>query len=102
MSVPKIKVGTYTGTGASLNISIGFIPSAVIIMNVTDGTPVVMWTENFADAASLDIAAAAASNAAGSVAPFAGTAGALASGFSTGADNSVSEKVYSYIAMRSE
>jgi len=31
------KVGTYTGTGAAINIEIGFIPDYVRIWNATDG-----------------------------------------------------------------
>ncbi len=32
-----VKVGTYTGTGAAINIELGFIPDYVRIINATDG-----------------------------------------------------------------
>lgn len=33
----KIVVGTYTGTGAAINISLGFVPDYVRVVNATDG-----------------------------------------------------------------
>lgn len=98
MAKGQMRVGSYTGTGSSLNISLGFIPDVVILINYTDGTPVVFWTSGMDAGTSVDIAAAAASNAAGSISPYAGTAGDKSAGFTTGADNSTNDKVYTYIA----
>lgn len=39
----NIKVGTVTGTGAAINISLGFIPDYVRIVNVTDGDTIHEW-----------------------------------------------------------
>lgn len=94
----NMKVGTYTGTGSSINVEVGFVPDFLIIMNYTDGTPVVFWDSSMTAATSLDMAAAAASNAAGSVSPY----DTNYFGFSTGADNSVSAKVYHYIAFKAD
>lgn len=33
----EIQVGTYTGTGAAVNVELGFVPDYVKITNVTDG-----------------------------------------------------------------
>lgn len=93
----KFKRDSYIGTGASLNISVGFIPEALIIINVSDGTPVVFWDDLMPGGTSVDMAAAAGSNAAGSISAFPG-ASANGMGFSTGVDNSVNGKVYHYIA----
>jgi hypothetical protein len=92
------KLGTYTGTGSSINVEVGFVPDVLMIFNYTDGTPVVFWTSLMTAATSLDVAAAAASNAAGSVSPYS----TLFYGFSTGADNSTSAKVYHYAAWKAD
>ena len=39
----NIKVGTVTGTGVAINISLGFIPDYVRIVNVTDGDTIHEW-----------------------------------------------------------
>ena len=36
MGMPNIKTGTATGTGSAINVSIGFIPDYVRIVNATD------------------------------------------------------------------
>lgn len=33
----SVKVGTYTGTGAAINIELGWVPDYVRVWNVTDG-----------------------------------------------------------------
>lgn len=93
----NMKAGQYTGTGSSINIELGFTPEVVIIINYTDGNNVVFYDANMTSGSSVDMAAAAASNASGSVAPYAGSTTA-SKGFATGADNSTSAKVYSYWA----
>ena len=96
----RFKSGTYTGTGSSINVEVGFQPDALVIINYTDGSPIVFWDSQMSAATSVDVAAAAASNAAGSISTFAGTAGTTAAGFATGADNSTSAKVYLYWAFK--
>ena len=39
----NVKVGSYTGTGAAINIELGFIPDYVRIWNVTDGDVCFEW-----------------------------------------------------------
>jgi hypothetical protein len=36
----NVKSGFFAGTGAAINISVGFIPSLVILYNATDGSPI--------------------------------------------------------------
>lgn len=102
MATPNIKVGSYTGTGAAINVAIGFVPDAVVLWNRTDGTPVALWTSNMTDGTAIDIAAAAATNAAGGISEYAGAAGTTGAGFTAGVDYSTSAKVYDYIAMRGD
>lgn len=94
----RFRSGVYAGTGASLDIEVGFIPEFVILTNVTDGDIVTLWFDGMAAASSIDIGAAAAGNTAGSTDRFAGTAAAKGQGFSTGIDNSESAKVYRWAA----
>jgi hypothetical protein len=101
----KMKTGTFTGTGAALNVSLGFKPHLIIIQNVTDGTSI----ETYIDAVtgtdptgSIDIDAAAGPlTDAGGITPYAGDS-ANARGFSVDAGNSVSGKVYRYAAFGRE
>lgn len=39
----ETKIGSYTGTGAALNIQIGFVPDYVRIWNATDGDACWEW-----------------------------------------------------------
>lgn len=39
--MPDFKSGFFYGTGADINIECGFIPDAVLLANVTDGTPMI-------------------------------------------------------------
>lgn len=39
----EIKVGTYTGTGAAVNVELGWNPDYVKIVNVTDGDDIWEW-----------------------------------------------------------
>lgn len=97
--IPSTVIGKYTGNGAAQNVIIGFQPDALIVVNVTDATLVGLWFRSASAAGtSIDIAAAAAPNAADGFTAYAGTAG---QGFTVGTDYSVNAKVYSYIALRS-
>lgn len=98
----RIRTGTYTGTGASLDIEVGFIPESVDVVNETDGTTVTLWFDGMAAGTSVDTTTATtATNAAGSITRFPGTAAAKGQGFSTGTDNSVNAKVYRWRAFAS-
>lgn len=97
----EIKVGSYTGNGAAQNISLGFVPDAVIIANVTDGTSQTMWFNGMAAASGISIVAAAGPvlDTTNQISAFAGDA-SNAAGFTVGTDLSTSAKVFRYIALR--
>jgi hypothetical protein len=40
-----IYVGTYAGTTAAQNINIGFKPALLLIVNLTDGDKIAIWSE---------------------------------------------------------
>jgi hypothetical protein len=95
----QVKVGTVTGTGAIINVSLGWVPDFLVIFNATDGDLVGLWANGMTADTNVDIAAAAITNAAGGISTYAGTA-ALQAGFSLGTDYSESAKVYYYMAVR--
>lgn len=39
----QMMTGSVTGTGSSINVSCGFIPDAVQVTNITNGTAKTMW-----------------------------------------------------------
>lgn len=45
----EIKVGTYEGTGAAINIELGFIPDHVRIVNTEDGDAAWEWFKGMTD-----------------------------------------------------
>jgi hypothetical protein len=95
----EIATGTYTGTGSSINIPLGWVPDYVRVVNFTDGDVTHEWFYGMTDGASVDTAAAVVSNASGSIGALSSTT--LGYGFVTGADASESAKVYYFVAVKS-
>lgn len=79
-------VGTVTGTGAALNVELGFSPKYVKVVNVTDPT-VFEWFEGMADASAIKTTDAVAMTAISTngITPYAGSTTA-SKGFTIGAD----------------
>lgn len=94
------KRGKFTGTGAILNVPLGFIPDLVLIINVTDGTSVEFFiNDTTAPTGSVDIDTTAGPvTDAGGITAYAGDS-SNAKGFTVDAGNSVSGKVYRYVAL---
>lgn len=42
-----MKTGSYTGTGAAINIELGFVPDYVKVLNATDGDIMWEWWNGF-------------------------------------------------------
>jgi hypothetical protein len=82
-------------------INIGFVPSAVILWNVTDKDVVTIWSEGMADATAITWGTAAVAVASNGITPNAQTGGTNL-GFTVGTDNSVQEasKVFEGYAIR--
>lgn len=105
--VGQIKVDSYTGNGAAQNISIGFVPDFILLLNATDGDVAGMWFNGMAAGTSVDFATAAQStatiaNAADGITAFAGTRGGAGAGFTVGTDYSESGKVFRYVAIANQ
>lgn len=95
-----ISIGTYTGTGAAINISLGWVPDWVRIVNATDGTNVSEWFNGMAAASAISVVTTAGPvlDATNQISAY--SAGTLAAGFTVGTDLSTSAKVYRYVAGR--
>lgn len=94
----EIKISSYTGTGAALNIQCGFVPDFVQIFNATDGDIIGTWFFGMTDGTSLDIAAAAAPNPDNGVSAL--NSATLGFGFAVGTDFSETGKTFRYVALR--
>lgn len=51
----EAKVGSYTGTGAAINLSLGFVPQYLRVWNETDGDICWEWFKGMADGSALQI-----------------------------------------------
>ena len=103
MATPPYALGTYEGTGAAINIELGFKPGWVEIVNWTDADERFLWAEDktFIHTGGTNATAVVASNGV-SVFPGVGGVGenARRAGFTAGTAVSEAGKVYAYIAYR--
>ena len=100
----ELKIGSYVGNGAAQNISCGFIPDHVRVVNTEDGDAVWEWFKGMPAGTAVKITGAVAPLAANGVSEYAGssTPGSEASpGFTIGTDLSEADKTHFYIASRS-
>lgn len=88
------KAGTYTGSGATQAVTVGFKPTFLFLYNDTDGDTVGFVIQGQADGTTPNIAAAVAESAANGVT-------LTSSGFSLGSDAIANEnaKAYRYFAI---
>lgn len=94
------KVGTYIGSGAAQNISVGFIPDYVRVVNIT-APAVDEWFSGMDAGTSITTTGAAAVRAApNGMTAFAGTPAEAGQGFTVGAGLSTNASVYRYVAIQ--
>ena len=82
MSNANIINGSRAGTGANIDIELGFIPSKVEVTNTVTRTKI-EWFSSMADGTGIDRAGAAVANPLG-ITPIGGAAGAQFMGFRIG------------------
>ncbi len=100
MSKPSTVVGTYTGTGAAINIQLGFVPQDIYVVNETDGDEYWQWMDGMTDGHAIHTSTAVAKITANGISEYAGTAGGDSAGFTIGTALSESAKVFRYRATR--
>lgn len=94
------KAGSYTGAGAALNISVGFVPDYVMLINVAGATADV-WFNGMAAGTCLTISGTAALRPSpNGITAFAGTPAQAGQGFSVGAALANNAVVYYYLAVQ--
>lgn len=83
----SVKTGTITGTGAAINVELGFIPDAVKIVNMSNAAQL-EWIRGMGDGKALKSVTAGTQTiaATGGITPFDGVAAQTGKGFTVGAD----------------
>lgn len=98
MSTSPISIGRVTGTGAAININLGWVPDYVRIVNITDADVFDEWfRDGSAAGTSISTAAAVAPRSSNGVTALDTD---TAKGFTIGSGISESGKVLGYIAQR--
>ena len=102
-------ISSYTGTGVAQNVEVGFVPYLLIVVDVTDGTNIVLWSEEnsgfMADGKDINIVDdAVVGNAANGITGYDGADASSGPGFTVGTDSEVNEnaKTFVYIAFRED
>jgi len=100
----QVAAGTVTGTGAAINVVLGFTPRYVEVVNVASGGLVTAkWFQGMAAASAVKQAAAGTTSVITSngISEYAGSAGVESKGFTIGADTdlNVSGEAMYYIAL---
>lgn len=100
---PQIITGTVEGTGAAINVEVGFTPDWVEVQNI-DGNAAAVWSSDMPAGHMVKRSAGTFSNATtNGISPYAGTRGGDSAGFTIGADADVnaSGETLIYKAVRS-
>lgn len=96
---PNLVTGTYTGTGAAISISLGFIPDWVEVINYTDGDILWKWSSAMTNGHAIQVDTAVSKITSNGVSTYSGST-TVGPGFTIGSSLSESGKVFAYVAMR--
>ena len=97
----ELETGTLVGTGAAINVELGWVPQYVKVFNTTDGTRVDEWIIGMADGTAISTVAAAGpvKTATNGISKFLGN-DTIGKGFTIGSAISTNGKTLAYVAMR--
>ncbi len=98
----EFKSGVVTGTGAAINIELGWIPDYVKVVNITDADQIDEWFNGMDAGTSIQTNTAVATRASNGISAYAGTLGDKKKGFTIGSGISESAKELRWFAMRGE
>lgn len=104
----QVKIGTVTGTGAAINVELGWIPDYVRIVNATDGDTIHEWFNGMGAGDAIKELSVTDNGATGTVSLALITSNGIDAytaddnndGFTISAAISESAKVLRYVAMR--
>lgn len=91
--------GTVTGTGAAINISLGWLPDYVRVVNASDGDTIDEWHVGMASGTSVTTGTGTSTRATGGISQYNGTA-ATPLGFTIGSGISETDKTLTWFASR--
>lgn len=94
-----IVVGTYTGTGAAIDIELGFVPDYVRVFNITDGDAAWTWFNGMTAGTAIADASGPVTLGSNGITALSGST-TKADGFTVGTGLSESAKVFRYLALR--
>lgn len=103
----SVRVLSVTGTGAAIDVELGFTPEAVLVFNGNDAgaaAAMLLWSSNMAAASAIKfLAATQAKITTLGITPLTGTAGNQRRGITIGADTDINAvgEVMTVIAFRS-
>lgn len=102
MANNSVKVGSYTGTGAAINLEFGFVPSYMKVWNDTDGDESWEFYYGMAAASAEKIATDGTHTkiTSNGFTAYAGTAADKKAGMTVGSALSESGKTFRYVALR--
>lgn len=105
----QVKIGSYTGTGAAIDIELGFVPDYVRVINATDGDFAWEWFNGFGAGDALQQRQVADNGSTGNTSLALITSNGIdayqgssskGKGFTVGSALSEDTKVFRYVAMR--
>lgn len=91
--------GTVTGTGAAINVPLGWTPDFVKVINITDADTIDEWVAGMTEGTSITTSAAVATRATNGISLYAGDV-STAKGFTIGSGISESAKTLGWVAWR--
>ena len=95
----SVLTGSVAATGVAINLSIGFVPEYVKVINVTDGLVIYEWFNTMADGTAIRTDLAVGPQAANGISKYLGTS-ALAPGFTLGTAIALAGKTLAWLASR--
>jgi hypothetical protein len=96
---PNFKRGSFTGAGAAVNISLGWTPEYVKVVNLTDADQIDEWFDMMTDGTSIQTNTAVATRSSNGISKYAGD-GATPKGFTIGSGIAENAKVIAWFACR--
>ena len=91
--------GTVTGTGAAINVPLGWTPDYIKVINITDGDRIDEWVAGMAAGTAVTTTAQVASTASNGLSLYTGNE-AASKGFTIGSGISESGKTLGWVAQR--
>lgn len=94
--------GVVTGTGAALNVQLGWMPDAVDVIDITNGNVIDHWTKDMPAGTGVTVGASVAPRASNGISQYDGIEDEASEGFTIGSAVSVAAAELVYKAYRQQ